>query len=426
MNSVFNKRTITWALYDWANSAYTTIVVTIFFPLLFAEYWFNGTGSDDTTTPLGIANAIASISIVISAPILGAIADRGGLKKQFLIGFMLFGATAVMILPFVGSGDWFLALVVYVLSFIGFAGANVFYDSMLIDVAEEKKFDFISAFGYSLGYLGGGIALFVCIIYSAPEIFGIDATTSTEEKTMVFLFTGIWWFVFTLPLIFGMKEKKSDFKEPMLKAIRSGFVQLKTTFVEIKQLKVVFTFLLAYWLYIDGVDTIIQMSADYARRVGIDQLDILTALLITQFVGFPAAIIFGIIGEKVGAKSSILVAIMVYIAVTIYAYFMNEPSDFYILAIVVGLVLGGIQSLSRSLFARLIPANKSAEFFGFYNMIGKLAAVLGPLLMALVSNLTGNPRLSILSVVVLFVAGGYFLMKVDVEEGRRIAKELEK
>ena len=223
-----------------------------------------------------------------------------------------------------------------------------------------------------------------------------------------------------------VKEKKNTEHIPISKAVTQGMKQLVHTFYEIKKLKVVFTFLLAYWLYIDGVDTIIAMAGDYGQRIGFDQGDLFMAFLMTQFIAFPAAIIYGKLGEKLGAKAALLIAIMIYIGVTIYAYFMDSVSDFYTLAIVVGLVMGGIQSLSRAFFARIIPKHKAAEFFGFYNMIGKLAAVLGPLMMAVVSESTGDPRLSILSIVVLFVAGGFLLLKVDEEEGKRMAKELDK
>lgn len=425
MQSIFNKKTLSWAFYDWANSAYTTIVITSFFPILFGSYWF--TESDgNTTTPLGIANATASLIVVILAPILGAIADRGGFKKRFLLLFVLLGVLFVSTLSFIEMGNWQLAIIVYVLSFIGFAGANIFYDAMLVDISEQEKFDIVSALGFSLGYLGGGIALLGCVVYSQPQNFGLDFITPVNDIVLIFLFTGIWWALFTLPMLFNVKEPKSSSSAPLGVAIKEGFVQLRSTFREIRQLKVVFTFLLAYWLYIDGVDTIIAMAADYGKRIGFEQHDLIQALLITQFVGFPAAILYGKLGEKIGARSALLIAIATYVGVTIYGYFMNDVRDFYILAIIVGLVMGGIQSLSRAFFARIIPKNKSAEFFGFYNMIGKLAAVLGPFIMAIVSQMTGNPRLSILSIVVLFIAGGFMLLMVDEKEGMAKAREMEK
>lgn len=425
LDSVFNKRTLSWAFYDWANSAYTTIVITSFFPVLFGTYWFVGEGHENTTTPLGIANAAASLVVVILAPILGAIADRGGLKKQFLMAFLLIGVVFVSALSLISQGNWLLALITYILSFIGFAGANVFYDSMLVDVSEEKKFDLASALGFSLGYLGGGLALLGCIAYATPEKFGLEIDRSIDDVTLVFVFTGIWWLLFSIPLMLNVREQKPETRTSLLAAIPQGIRQLANTFREIRKLKVVFTFLLAYWLYIDGVDTIIAMAANYGNRIGFDEGDLFMAFLITQFVGFPAAIAYGKLGEKIGAKAALLIAIGVYILITIYGYFMNEVSDFYILAFIVGLVMGGIQSLSRALFARIIPRQNAAEFFGFYNMIGKLAAVLGPLMMAVVSQATGSPRISILSIIVLFVAGGVMLMFVDEEQGKAMARDME-
>lgn len=426
VSATFNKRTLSWAFYDWANSAYTTIVVTTFFPILFGSYWFAGSGSENTTTPLGIANAVGSLTVVLLAPILGAIADRGGLKKRFLLMFVLLGVLFVSSLSFIEQGSWQLAIIVYVLSFIGFAGANVFYDAMLVDITVQEKFDVVSALGFSLGYLGGGIALLGCIVFANPQSFGLEHVTPVNKIVLIFMLTGVWWAIFSLPILMNVKEHRDESPLPLGLAIRQGFQQLGNTFREIRKLKVVFTFLLAYWLYIDGVDTIIAMAADYGRRIGFDQNDLFLAFLITQFVGFPAALLYGKFGEVIGARSALLIAIATYIGVTIYGYYMDEVRDFYILAIIVGLVMGGIQSLSRALFARIIPKNKSAEFFGFYNMIGKLAAVLGPLLMAMVSQLTGSPRLSILSIIVLFIAGGFTLFMVDEQEGIANARELEK
>ena len=423
MKHLLNKRTFAWAMYDWANSAYATIVMAVFFQLLFSEYWFTEPGGN-STTPLGIANAVGSLVVVILAPILGAIADRGGLKKHFLFFFSVVGALFTCALYFVHAGDWMLALTIFVLGGIGFSGANVFYDAMLVDVTTKEKFDIVSSVGYGLGYLGGGLALvFSILFYAKKEWFGFSSDTQAQLAS--FILTGIWWAVFSLPLLFAVKETRTPHNESLTASIGHGLRQITQTFREIRNLKVVFLFLAAYWLYIDGVDTIMRMAADYGKRLGFADTDLILALLITQFVGFPAAIIYGKLGEKFGTKSALLVAVVVYIGVTIYGYFMDEVRDFYVLAITVGLVQGGIQSLSRSMYARIIPRSKSAEFFGFYNMLGKLAAVLGPLLMAIVSHTTGSARLSILSVIILFVIGGVLLVFVNEAEGQRMVKELE-
>ncbi|MEJ2390032.1 MAG: MFS transporter [Gammaproteobacteria bacterium] len=423
MKHLFDKRTLAWAMYDWANSAYATIVMAVFFQLLFSGYWFREPGGN-STTPLGIANAVSSLVIVVLAPVLGAIADRGGLKKHFLVFFTVIGVLFTVALYFVHAGDWMLALSVFVVGGIGFSGANVFYDSMLVDVAREDKFDIVSSAGYGLGYLGGGLALLLSILfYAKKDWFGF--TSVDQAKLASFILCGIWWALFSIPLLLAVKEKRTRQQESVGQAISHGLRQIVQTFHEIRNLKVVFLFLAAYWLYIDGVDTIMRMAADYGKRLGFADTDLVLALLITQFVGFPAAIIYGKLGEKLGTKPALIVAVVVYIGVTIYGYAMNEVRDFYILAITVGLVQGGIQALSRSMYARLIPKNKSAEFFGFYNMLGKMAAVLGPLLMAIVSQVTGSARLSILSIIVLFVLGGLLLLFVNEAEGRRMLKELE-
>ena len=423
MKHLLNKRTLAWAMYDWANSAYATIVMAVFFQLLFSNYWFSEPGGN-STTPLGIANAVGSLVVVVLAPFLGAIADRGGLKKHFLFFFTVIGVLFTCALYYVQAGDWFLALAIFVVGSIGFSGANVFYDAMLVDVTSEDKFDIVSSVGYGLGYLGGGLVLVIGILfYAKKDWFGFSSNDQAQLAS--FILTGIWWALFSLPLLFAVKEPRTRHNESIVTAVGHGFRQIVQTFREIRNLKVVFLFLAAYWLYIDGVDTIMRMAADYGKRLGFADTDLIMALLITQFVGFPAAIIYGKLGERFGTKLALLLAVAVYIGVTVYGYAMDEVRDFYILAITVGLVQGGIQSLSRSMYARIIPKNKSAEFFGFYNMLGKLAAVLGPLLMAIVSQLTGSARLSILSVIILFVIGGILLLFVNEAEGRRMVKDLE-
>lgn len=423
MKHLLNKRTFSWAMYDWANSAYATIVMAVFFQLLFSDYWYTKPGGN-STTPLGIANAVGSLVVVVLAPILGAIADRGGLKKHFLFFFTVIGVLFTCALYYVQAGDWMLALTIFVAGGIGFSGANVFYDAMLVDVTSKDKFDIVSSAGYGLGYLGGGLALVVSILfYAKKDWFGF--ASEEQAKLASFILTGIWWALFSLPLLFAVKETRTRHNESIVKAVGHGLTQIRQTFREIRNLKVVFLFLAAYWLYIDGVDTIMRMAADYGKRLGFADTDLILALLITQFVGFPAAIIYGKFGEKFGTKHALLLAVAVYIGVTVYGYFMDQTRDFYILAITVGLVQGGIQSLSRSMYARIIPKNKAAEFFGFYNMLGKLAAVLGPLLMAIVSQMTGSARLAILSVIILFVIGGILLVFVNEAEGQRMVKELE-
>ena len=398
--------------------------MAVFFPLVFSNYWFAGSGSENSTTPLGIANSVASLVIILLAPALGAIADTGGIRKKFLLVFASMGILFAVTLYFVEQGEWLLALCVYAMAGIGFAGANIFYDALIVDISPRNKFDLVSAFGFAAGYLGGGLALVIAIAFTTtPETFGF---ADTEQAMLAsFVLAGLWWAVFSIPLFVGVRENRIDSDIRFTQAVAGGIEQLLATFREVRRLKVVWLFLLAYWFYIDGVYTIIRMAMDYGVRLEFDQISLVWAFLITQFIGFPAAIAYGKLGEKIGARAGILIAIGIYIAVTIYGYFIDVVAEFYALAIVIGLVQGGVQSLSRSLYVRIIPHRKSAEFFGFYNIMGKFATVLGPLLVAMVSGFTGDPRLAILSIIGLFVIGGILLLFVDEVEGQRIAREMD-
>jgi UMF1 family MFS transporter len=404
------KKVISWALYDWANSAYATTVMAGFFPIFLKDYWCPGDMPvTESSFRLSMANSITGVVVAALAPVLGAIADRGGAKKKFLLFFAMMGIVMTAGLYFVTKGHWGAALVLYALATMGFSGANVFYDSLLVGVAPEKKFDLVSALGYSLGYLGGGLLFgFNVWMVLHPATFGLAATS--DAVRWAFLLTGIWWAVFTVPLLVFVKEPR-DKAEAFggWATVAAGFRQLRETFREVRKLRLVFLFLAAYWLYIDGVDTIVQMAVDYGKSLGFDSSSLITALLITQFVGFPAAIAFGKIGEKLGARAGIFIGLAVYLGVTVYGYFMDNVKEFYVLAVVIGLVQGGVQSLSRALYGRLIPGDKAAEFFGFYNMLGKFAAIIGPLLMGVAGKLTGNPRIGILAIIPLFIGGGLIL-----------------
>jgi UMF1 family MFS transporter len=419
------KKVISWSFYDWANSAFATTVIAGFFPVFFKQYWSPGTEVTLSTFRLGAANSLASLIIVALAPILGAIADRGGAKKKFLLFFALMGVVMTGALYFVAKGDWVLAVLLYALGIIGFSGGNIFYDSLLINVSTPRNVDFVSALGFAFGYLGGGLLFALNVAMTLhPEFFGLS--DQSEAIRLSFISVALWWAVFSIPLFLFVKEPVTRDKSTGWQAIASGFRQLRDTFVEIRRLRIVFLFLLGYWLYIDGVDTIVRMAVDYGLSLGFDANSLIVALLITQFVGFPSAIAFGKIGEKFGPKTGIFIGIFVYIAVTTWAFFMTSVIEFYALAVSIGLVQGGVQSLSRSFYTRIIPANKSAEFFGFYNMLGKFAAVIGPILMGWVGVVFGDPRIGILSIIVLFVAGALLLFFVNEQEGSRMARALEK
>ena len=407
-----NKQILSWAIYDWANSAFATTVLAGFFPLFFKQFWSTQSSVTESTFQLGVGNALASLIIVMLAPLLGAIADAGNLKKRLLIIFSLLGISMTLGLYFVEQNSWLLAISFFVLASIGFSGSIVFNDALLVNVTEEKNYDRVSAFGYAMGYLGGGILFTVNVVMvTKPEWFGFSSVNDAVRFS--FITVSIWWLVFSIPLWLFVHEDKPRKKHSITQAMTSGIGQLINTFRKINQLKTVALFLLAYWLYIDGVDTIVRMAVDYGLAIGLDGSDLLLALLLTQFIGFPATLGFGYAGERIGAKTGIMIAIAVYLAVTIFAYQMNTVEEFYALAIVIGLVQGGIQSLSRSLYARLIPRSQSAEFFGFYNMLGKFAAVLGPLMIGTIAAITDDSRIAMLSVSILFISGGMLLYFVD-------------
>jgi len=374
------KQKLSWAMYDWANSAFATTVMAGFFPLFFKQYWAGELEVGESTFLLGNANALASVLVVILAPILGAIADRGGAKKRYLMFFAMKGVVMTGALYMVAQGEWGLALVVYILAVLGFSGSLVFYDSLLVDVANGTELDMVSAIGFSFGYLGGGLLFaFDVVMTLYPHTFGLD--DAAQAVRVSFLSVAVWWGLFSIPVILFVKESKSQAPVGLVGAVRGGFVQLWETFRQIRKLRVTFLFLIAYWLYIDGVDTVIRMAVDYGLSLGFDSNHLMVALLVTQFVGFPAALVFGRLGERRGARQGIMIAIFVYLLVIIWAYQMQQVWEFYALAVTIGLVQGGIQALSRSFYARMIPRTKSGEFFGFYNMMGKFAAVLGPLMM---------------------------------------------
>jgi UMF1 family MFS transporter len=419
-----NKQVLSWAFYDWANSAFATTVLAGFFPLFFKQFWSAQNTVTESTFQLGTANALSSLIIVMLAPVLGAIADAGNLKKRLLIIFSLLGISMTLGLYFVEQNSWSLAISFFVLAAVGFSGSIVFNDALLVNVTQEKNYDRVSAFGYAMGYLGGGILFAINVaMVTKPEWFGFS--TANDAVRFSFITVSIWWLVFSIPLWLFVHEEKTTGKLSIAQSVHSGAEQLLNTFKKINKLKTVALFLLAYWLYIDGVGTIVRMAVDYGLAIGLDGSDLLLALLITQFIGFPATLGFGYMGEHIGAKTAIMLAIAVYLAVTIIAYRMNSAKEFYVLAIAIGLVQGGIQSFSRSLYARITPKSQSAEFFGFYNMLGKFAAVLGPLMIGVIAAVTDSSRVAMLSVSILFISGGILLYFVDENKAVQVAHDID-
>jgi UMF1 family MFS transporter len=407
------KPVVAWAFYDWANSAFACTVMAGFFPVFFKQFWNAGVPATESTFRLGLTSGIASLIVAFMAPVLGAIADRSSSRLRLLLAFTVLGSVATLGLALVPQGQWELAALLFLMASLGFWAGIVFNDSLLMHVAEPREFDLVSGFGYALGYLGGGLLFALNVVMTQrPEWFGLaDATAAVRWS---FVSVGVWWLLFALPCVLLVRERAGKGaargRIGWLEATRQGFGELARTFRDIRRYRPLLWFLAAYILYIDGVNTVIKMAVDYGLSLGFDQSHLVKALLLTQFVAFPAALAFGWLGSKIGARNGIFIAIAVYVAATCYAYVLEDVRDFYLMAFVVGLVQGGIQSLSRSYYGRLVPQDKSSEFFGFYNMMGKASAILGPMLVGITAAVTGDSRLSILSILLLFIAGAALLV----------------
>jgi UMF1 family MFS transporter len=381
-----------------------------FFPLYFKQYWNAGVPATESTFRLGLANGIASLIVALLAPLVGAIADKGGARIRLLALFTLLGAAMTAGMYLVGKGEWVSAMFLYIAASLGFWHSNQFYDSLITDVTEPEQYDLVSGYGYALGYLGGGL-LFAAnvMMVTQPALFGIaDAGAAVRWS---FVSVGVWWVLFTIPMVLYVPESVTS-RLPFAQAIGAGVRELAGTLRHLRGDRTLLWFLLAYWFYIDGVNTIIKMAVDYGLSLGLAQASLIAALLLVQFVGFPAALAFGWLGKRIGARAGIFIGIGVYAATACYAYFLDTEVEFFALAVVIGLVQGGVQSLSRSLYGRLVPEGKAGEFFGFYNLMGKAAAILGPLLTGIVALTTGNSRLAIVSIAILFVIGAVFLTRV--------------
>lgn len=405
------RRQLAWASYDWGNSAFATTVVAGLFPIFFEQYWASNLDSASRTFWLGVASSVSSLAVVMLAPLLGSIADRGGLKKRFLAVFTALGVLSTAAFYWVGQGEWLIATVLFTLGSIGFQAGTSFYDSLIVNVASDAQMDRVSALGYALGYLGGGLLFTLNVLMVLhPDWFGLANAASATQVS--FVLVAIWWALFSLPLFLKVPEQRTR-GNGVLGDVAAGLAQLSDTVRALSKLRPVWMFLFAYWLYIDGVDTIVRMAVDYGLALGFPSSSLITALLMVQFIGFPAAIAFGWIAGRLGTKRALYLALSVYIGVTAWAYLLQTVMQFYLMAAAIGLVQGGVQALSRSYYARLIPPDKSGEFFGFYNMLGKFAAVLGPLAVGFTKLLTGDARLSILVLVVFFVVGMLLLSRVQ-------------
>lgn len=402
------KQEKSWVLQDWGNSVYSIMITTAILPIYFKSIASNAGIADNVSTAYwGYANSIGTLLISLLAPILGTIADYQFFKKRFFSLFTWIGVAFTVAFVFVPGDQWLLLLGFYVLSLIGFAGANIFYDSFLVDVTTNERMDKISSYGYAFGYLGSCIPFIAFIVCQATGILPVSQTTLLNGA---FLLTAAWWVVFTIPLwrtvqqVYYIPHDK--------KPVRNSFLRLGKTLKNIKQYRNIVLFLVAYFFYIDGVDTIFRMASSYGIDLGISDTTLIIVLLVTQLVAFPFTIIYGQLAKRFGGKSLILVAISIYIIICIYAIFMKTATDFWILAMLVGTSQGGIQALSRSYFGKIIPKTRSNEFYGFYNIFGKFSAIMGPALMGIIAQLTGHTQYGVASLVVLFMIGGVLFLFV--------------
>ena len=400
-----------WAFYDWANSAYTLIVVTAILPLYFkSSATQSGIDAATSTAYWGYANSFSTLIVSILAPILGTIADFKGFKKRFFIIFATLGVIFTLMLAVVPSDQWLVILICFIVTSIGFTGANIFYDSFLVDVTTEERMDRISANGYALGYVGSIIPFIISIALIMTAQLNILPLSVTIASQIAFVITALWWGFFTIPMLKNVEQRY--YVERVPNPVSTSFKKLYSTFKNIKAYKPLFIFLIAYFFYIDGVHTVINMSTAFGSDLGISSTTLLIILFMTQVVAAPFTVLFGRLGGKYSEKTMIMVGIFVYIIVCFYAYFLDSALDFWILAMLVGTSQGGIQAMSRSYFAKLVPKESSNEFFGFYSIFGKFAAIIGPLLVGVTAQYTGNTNSGVFSLVILFIIGAIILLYV--------------
>ncbi len=413
-----------WALYDWANSAFVTTVIAAVLPIYYSSVAAGDLPRNVATAYWGYTAATALLLIAVASPMLGAMADYLGAKKRFLATFAGLGVLATACLYFVGRGDWPLATALFILGNVGFAGSIVFADSLLPHIAAEDEVDRVSTAGYAVGYIGGGLLLALnLLMIQRPDLFGLgDAATASR---WAFITVAVWWAVFSIPLFRNVPEPPRRLRaEERLGArpLRASFRRLRETFREIRQYRDLFKFLIAFWFYNDGIGTIIKMATIYGTEIGIGQSSLIGALLLVQFVGIPFTFAFGTLAGRIGTRNGLYLALGIYALISVFGYFLSSAWHFWVLALAVGMVQGGAQALSRSLYATMVPRAKSSEFFGFFSVFAKFAGIAGPLLFGLVGQLTGTSRLGILALVVFFLGGMVMLSLVDIEEGRRVAR----
>lgn len=410
MQSEFRSRTVlSWAFYDWANSAFATTVMAGFFPVFFKQYWASSLDYTDSTFYLGLTQSVGGLILALMAPFLGALADVGGYKKRLLFIFTLVGVVATCGLSFVAAGDWKMACLIYGIALFGFSVVQIPYDSLLVNVTKPDAYDEVSGFGYALGYLGGGLLFALNVAMTLkPHLFGL--ADPIEAVKISFFTVGVWWLVFSIPIFIGTREVARPLHETGFKFFVQCWRDVGRTVREILSHRVLAFFLLGYFFYIEGVNTTIKMAVDYGLSLGFQSKDMIVALLIVQFVAFPFALIFGWLGRVWGTKRSLILGLSVYVLMGFLAYRMTRVQDFYWMAVMIGTVQGGVQSLSRSYYAALVPEGKSAEFFGFFNMLGKFSSILGPICVGLAVESSGSSRATTVVLSLFFLIGMGFLI----------------
>lgn len=422
-------------MYDWANSAFMTTIMAAIFPVYFSQVAAADLPPGAALSRFGIATPISILIIALVSPVLGAVADYSGTRKHWLAGFMLLGTVSVGSMFWIQQGDWVAALVLFVLAGIAASGSFVFYDALLPHIARVEEIDRVSTAGFALGYLGGGVLLGIQLAWIVnPAAFGLPsgpeltAAQQTLPARLALSSVALWWVFFSIPLFLWVPEPRRRLEadeQEGLNPFKVAFQRLRETFLELKGYRQAFIMLFAFLIYNDGIGTIIRMAAIYGSEIGIDRNAMIAAILITQFVGVPFAFLFGLLAGRIGAKQSILLGLVVYMGITILGYRMNTATDFLVLAVLVGIVQGGTQALSRSLFATLIPRHKSGEFFGFYGVVDRFGGLVGTSALTLMAAWTGSPRLGILAVVLFFVLGAILLLFVDVKKGQEAARRVE-
>jgi UMF1 family MFS transporter len=425
-----------WAMYDWAVSAVQTTIMVAVFPIYFKKVAAAGLPDAVATGYVATANSVALVLIAVLSPVLGAWADFTGKRKRFLAAFMALGAGATALMFFVRQGDLWLGYWLFVASLLGASGSFVFYEALLPHVAHgEAEIDRVSAAGYGLGYVGGGVLLALNLAWILkPGLFGLPAgaglgpDAATLPTRLALLSVAVWWVLFSLPLFRRVPEPPRAIEPGEARRgspVRAAFGRLARTFSQLRSYRQAFLMLLAFLVYNDGIQTIIKMATAYGSDLGIGRDALIAAVLVVQFVGIPFAFVFGHLGARIGARRAIFLGLAVYVGISIFAYFMTTASHFFILAAVVGMVQGGTQALSRSLFASMVPPHRSGEFFGFFSVFEKFAGIFGPLLFAGALAMTGTSRAAILWVIAFFAGGAVLLSRGQVEAGRRAARAAE-